>query len=244
MSNDKQIWDFLKSQGLTDAGVAGLMGNLYVESGLLPNNLQNNGNAALGWTDEQYTTAVDNGTYTREQFINDGYGYGLPQWTFSGWKEDYYDSTKEKGVSIGDLTNNLEQLTKIIARDCKVVWETLKTATDVMTASTSVLVNFERPADQSDTTKTKRAAFGQQYYDEFVNVEEEEEMSYETFKKYQAQYEQEQGALPPSTWAANNNISEQAKQKGLTVDASRPRAFATREEVQQMILGYDEKKGG
>ena len=35
MANDKTIWEFLKSQGLNDYGVAGLMGNLYAESGLL-----------------------------------------------------------------------------------------------------------------------------------------------------------------------------------------------------------------
>lgn len=237
--NAKEIWDFLKSQGLTDAGVAGLMGNLEAESGLIPNNLQNNGNAALGWTDEQYTQAVDTGAYTREQFCEDGYGFGLPQWTYNKWKEDFYDSTKEKGASIGDLTNNLEQLMKILARDCNKVWETLKTTTEVLTASNSVLLDFERPKDQSPAVQAKRAALGQNYYDEF----EEEEMSYETFKKYQAQYEQEQGALPESTWAKTNKVSEQAKEKGITADAARPRSFATREEVQQMILGYDEKKG-
>ncbi len=30
--NEKKVWDFLKSKGLTNAGVAGLMGNLYSES--------------------------------------------------------------------------------------------------------------------------------------------------------------------------------------------------------------------
>ncbi len=187
-TNAKQIWDFLKSKGLTDAGAAGLMGNLKAESGLTPNNLQNNGNAALSWTDEQYTQAVDNGTYTRAQFINDGYGFGLPQWTFSGWKEDYYDSTKEKGASIGDLTNNLEQLVKIIARDCKTVWAALQTATDVLAAASCVLVEFERPADQSDTVKAKRAAFGQEYFDAFAGTEtqieeEDEEMRYQTVEE-------------------------------------------------------------
>lgn len=179
MSNDTNtaqiIWNFFKAQGLTDAGVAGLMGNLYAESGLQPNNLQNNGNTALGWTDEQYTQAVDSGAYTKEKFCSDGYGYGLPQWTWSGWKEDHYDSSKERGLSIGDLTNNLEQLAKIIPRDCKNVWEILKTTNDVATASNCVLLDFERPADQSETAQAKRAAFGQKYYDAFANAVAETE---------------------------------------------------------------------
>lgn len=38
--NEEKIWKFLKSKGFTDFGVAGLMGNLYAESGLSPINLQ------------------------------------------------------------------------------------------------------------------------------------------------------------------------------------------------------------
>ena len=39
--NEKIIWDYFKGKGFTDAGTAGLMGNLYAESGLNPKNLQN-----------------------------------------------------------------------------------------------------------------------------------------------------------------------------------------------------------
>ncbi len=35
------IWNFLKKKGLSDWGTAGLMGNLYAESGLKPTNLRN-----------------------------------------------------------------------------------------------------------------------------------------------------------------------------------------------------------
>ena len=52
MPNDQFIWDFLKKEGFNDYGVAGLMGNLYAESGLLPNNLQNTFNSKLGLSDE------------------------------------------------------------------------------------------------------------------------------------------------------------------------------------------------
>ncbi|MBR2506768.1 MAG: hypothetical protein IKB70_07625 [Bacilli bacterium] len=31
---EKYIWNYLKSAGFNDYGVAGLMGNLYAESGL------------------------------------------------------------------------------------------------------------------------------------------------------------------------------------------------------------------
>jgi len=38
------------------------MGNLYAESGLKPENLQNTCERKLGFTDAGYTVAVDNGT--------------------------------------------------------------------------------------------------------------------------------------------------------------------------------------
>ena len=35
-NNEEKIWNYLKAQGMTDCGAAGLMGNLYAESGLIP----------------------------------------------------------------------------------------------------------------------------------------------------------------------------------------------------------------
>lgn len=79
-TNEEKIWNFLKAKGLNDCGIAGLMGNLYAESGLRPNNLQNTYERKLGYTDESYTAAVDSGEYTN--FAKDSAGYGLAQWTY------------------------------------------------------------------------------------------------------------------------------------------------------------------
>ena len=62
MANESTIWNFLKGKGISNYGIAGIMGNLYAESGLLPNNLENTYEKKLGMTDAQYTAAVDNGT--------------------------------------------------------------------------------------------------------------------------------------------------------------------------------------
>ena len=59
MENEKIIWDYFKAKGLNDFGVAGLMGNLYAESGLSPTNLQNSYEKKLRMTDKEYTAAVD-----------------------------------------------------------------------------------------------------------------------------------------------------------------------------------------
>lgn len=76
----RYIWNFLKQKGLNDYAVAGLMGNLYSESALRPNNLQNSYEKKLGMTDKGYTMAVNNGSY--KNFIHDKAGYGLAQWTW------------------------------------------------------------------------------------------------------------------------------------------------------------------
>ena len=100
-ADPKKMWDYFKSKGLNDYGVAGLMGNLYAESGLRPCNLQNTYEKSLGMTDAEYTAAVDAGTYTN--FVNDKAGYGLAQWTYWSLKQEMLDYFKSKKKSIGDL---------------------------------------------------------------------------------------------------------------------------------------------
>ena len=70
-NNEKTIWDFLKGKGLNEYAVAGIMGNLYAESALNPQNLQNNGNNKLGMTDAEFTAAYDSGKYALDTFIQD-----------------------------------------------------------------------------------------------------------------------------------------------------------------------------
>ena len=85
-TNEERIWNYLIDKGLSKAGAAGLMGNLYAESGLSPTNLQNTYESKLGYTDASYTAAVDNGSYTN--FVHDSAGYGLAQWTYWSRKQN------------------------------------------------------------------------------------------------------------------------------------------------------------
>lgn len=105
MTNEEKIWRFLKDCGLNDYGAAGLMGNLYAESGLNPKNLQNTYEKKLGYTDDSYTDAVDSGDYSN--FINDSAGYGLAQWTYWSRKQALLAFCKASGASIGDLDCSL-----------------------------------------------------------------------------------------------------------------------------------------
>ncbi len=166
MNTEEKIWSFLKARGLNDAGTAGLMGNLYAESGLRPNNLQNSCEGKLGMTDAEYTERVDSGSYTN--FVRDSAGYGLCQWTYWSRKKALLAYAKKAGKSIGDLEMQLGFLMQELASGYKAVLATLKTAASVQAASDAVLLQFERPADQSEAAKVKRAGYGQKYFDKYA----------------------------------------------------------------------------
>ena len=169
MNTEEKIWSYLKGQGLTDAGTAGLMGNLYAESGLRPNNLQNSYEGKLGMTDTEYTERVDSGSYTN--FVRDSAGYGLCQWTYWSRKANLHKFAKDAGKSIGDLEMQLGFLMQELSNGYKTVLNILKTATSVRVASDAVLLQFERPADQSEAAKSRRAGFGQKYFDKYAGKE-------------------------------------------------------------------------
>ena len=164
-SNAKRIWDKLRSAGLSEAGAAGLMGNLKAESNLQPNNVQNTFEKKLGYTDESYTDAVDAGTYTN--FANDGAGYGLAQWTYRTRKALLLAFAKTNGKSVGDLDMQIEFMLTEMLNNYPVLFGDLRTATNVRTASDSVLAQYEHPADMSEAIKVKRAGFGEEFLREF-----------------------------------------------------------------------------
>lgn len=163
--NESRIWGFLVGHIGNPFGSAGVIGNLYAESGLNPINLQNTFERKLGYTDESYTAAVDNGSYSG--FVFDGAGYGIAQWTYWSRKNRLLSMAREQGKSIGDLDLQLDVLWAELQASSGVL-SALQTARSVREASDIVLTKYERPADQSEAVKVKRAAYGQRYYDLFA----------------------------------------------------------------------------
>lgn len=168
VNNEAKIWNYLYSRIGNAYGVAGVMGNMYAESALKPNNLQNTYETKLGYTDSSYTSAVDKNVYTN--FVKDGAGYGLVQWTYWTLKRDLLAYAKAKGTSIGDLDMQLEFLCKQLSEQyTNSVWNVLRSATSVLEASNAMLLKFERPADQSVTVQQRRASYGQDYYNKYAS---------------------------------------------------------------------------
>jgi len=165
-SDEKRMWNYLLDKMGNEYGVAGLMGNIYAESGLRSNNLQNAYETKLGYTDVTYTTAVDNGSYTN--FVHDSAGYGLAQWTYYSRKQALLDYAKASKKSIGDYEMQLGFLYKELSGSYVSVLSELKNAKTVLEASNAVLTKFERPADMGTAVQNKRASFGQKYYDKYA----------------------------------------------------------------------------
>ncbi|MCD8314391.1 MAG: phage tail tip lysozyme [Firmicutes bacterium] len=101
--------------------------------------------------------------------MKDGYGYGLAQWTYYSREQELLDYATEQKASIGNLDMQLDFLIKELSKSYySSVLSTLKNATTVKEASDAVLTGYEKPANQSDSAKIKRAGYGQTYYDKYV----------------------------------------------------------------------------
>lgn len=75
--------------------------------------------------------------------------------------------------------------------------------------------------------------------------EEEKKVTYEEFKKFMEQYEKDQAQKAAGDWA-EKAISYCRERKFLSGDAPngnmRPKSYATREELAQVLINYDQKK--
>lgn len=179
VTREERIWNLL-SKKVKDAsgntnpyGVAGIMGNMMAESSLNPTNLQNTFEKSLKMTDSEYTAAVDNKTYSRDQFIYDKAGYGLVQWTWWSLKRDLIDFARKQSASIGDLDMQVEFLCHQLSTSFKEVWSTCCNSTDIREISNKVLHGFEKPAghngDMQDFHETKRYEYSVGIYERHCN---------------------------------------------------------------------------
>ena len=165
---EEQMWNFFMARVGNAYGVAALMGHWFAESGLNPRNLQNSFEKKLGYTDESYTKAVDNGSYTN--FIHDSAGYGLAQWTFWSRKQNLLSFAQGRGCSIGDTEMQFEFGYQELCTGYKSVLAVMKSAKSVREASDVLLTQYERPADQSEAVKVKRAGYGEGFYRKYAGA--------------------------------------------------------------------------
>lgn len=160
--NEKVIWDFLYKKLGNMYGTAALMGNLYVESHLDPKYLESSFIRKSGISRDEYIQSVDDGSYSLKNFTKDGAGFGLAQWTYSTRKEKLYEFAKKSGVSIADLSLQLDYLWAEIQM-YKTVVNVLKTADNVREASDIVVKRYEKPKNQTEPFLQNRAKYGESF---------------------------------------------------------------------------------
>lgn len=228
-SDEKKLWDFLLAKIGNEYGVAGLMGNLYAESALRSNNLQQAYEKSLGYTDDTYTAAVDSDDYSN--FVKDSAGYGLAQWTYWSRKQALLEYAKSVGKSICDFDMQMEFLWKELSTGYKSTLNALKAATSVADASTYVLIHYEAPADQGETVQAKRASYGEKYYSAYHTVIEEPK------EEIEEKIPEENTNQPDTNGGSNDKPVETPAGDGATTEVEKePEYIKTPEEAQNFIM--------
>ena len=158
------IWARLKAKGFSDTACAAIMGNMQQESAFRSNNVEDRS----GLPDETYTAQVDNGSYSRQRFLSDAYGYGLCQWTYYTRKIALYDLAKSRGVSIADEQMQIDLLCQELQTDYRSVYNVLMSGASLYDMTAKFMRSFENPADQSAGAINYRVGLAQAIYQEFA----------------------------------------------------------------------------
>ena len=160
--SEQSIYTALRAGGLSPAGACAMMGNMNAESALISTNVEDR--CTMG--DFDYTYAVDNGTYSEQNFIHDAYGYGLCQWTSFDRKEGLIRLAKSRGVSIGDEQMQCEFCLKELSSQWGQLYKYLCTTDDLPEAAKRICSEFERPAVNNFAVRINAA---QKYFNLLAN---------------------------------------------------------------------------
>lgn len=164
-SIEEQIYDILIQKGFSSTVACGIMGNMKAESNMIPNNLQNSYNYKFEMTDEEYTMNVDCGNL---EFVHDKAGYGLLQFTFSGFKKELLNTAKENNKSISDIEIQIDVLIKLLnTNEFNSLNRDMNNMETPKEVAIAFMLRFERPANQSEVEQVKRAGYAEEFFSKF-----------------------------------------------------------------------------
>ena len=164
--SEQTIYNALRAGGLSLAGACAMMGNMWAESGLRSNNVQDN----CPMSDSDYTYNVDHGIMTKWQFETDRYGYGLCQWTLDTRKDALFLFAKAEGVSIADEQMQCAFCIKELRDDFAELYKFLCETDDLSKAAERVCAEFERPAVNNFALRINAA---QRYYNDLAGCDDD-----------------------------------------------------------------------
>ena len=153
---DREIYNFLRSAGMTKEGAAALEANFQAESSLRSNNAQD----SYHIPDDQYVAEVDAGI---RNFIDD-IGFGYAQWTLKSRKQKLLEYAKEYGTSIADPIMQLRFSVLELKSDFPDIWQLLTTSHDLLECTKQVLYIYENPKIKNLGTRYETA---QKFYMKF-----------------------------------------------------------------------------
>ena len=165
-TNREKLWAYFISEGATEAGAAGIIGNLMQESydAVIPTVAQ-----GYGSTDTSYCNALDNGTYSRTAFCSDGIGFGIAQWTESAVRKpyfwNYWKSYGDGKHSAGSLEMQAHCLWNEIVESYPKTYQSVTTTTSYIAAAKTFHDDYEKSADSSTSVRESKAA---ETYKEFA----------------------------------------------------------------------------
>lgn len=177
LENENTVLNFIqfcREHHINNNGIAGLLGNLYAESGVRTNNLQNSYNTKFGMSDEEFTKAVDSNQFN---FCDPNlkFGYGLAQWTSQGRRYGLYNYCKAKNVSIADEQSQFEWLMNELKTSYMTVYNELVSNSNTIESCASIVVcKYEVPRsvliDETSKQETirKRTSYAQEFYDKYL----------------------------------------------------------------------------
>ena len=149
-----------------EEAVIGVMCALMAESGCDPKATE----AVKTWgiSSSEYTSAVNDGTVTKEEFINSTYygvqgsrGYGIAQWSTAGRKKALYEYAVKwadnRGVDfdIGDIEMQVAHLQETINTTYVTLKQALISETDAEEACYKWIATYERPSEKYSTWREK-----------------------------------------------------------------------------------------
>lgn len=152
--NAKYIYSYLHNAGWSDNAIAGLLGNLQAESTMNP------------------------GRWQSEAVGNVSMGYGLVQWTPS---TKYTEWCSNQGLSDpSEMDSNLKRILYELENNIQWIatssynfsFKEFSTSTKTVSElAKSFLLNYERPADQSESVQSYRAELAGSWYKVITGLE-------------------------------------------------------------------------
>lgn len=168
------IWNRLMDEFHNEVGVAGVMGNLYAESGCTSYACQPSRPYDVCIT---YINNVNSHAISKYNFVHYGcsstggvansqLGFGLAQWTYYTRKDGLYDFMFANGNDISDLENQIAYVIEEISND-STMYNIVSTSTDINKVTDYILKHYENPKDQSYEVKKTRRGYATDIYNEY-----------------------------------------------------------------------------